>query len=65
MGKQINLGCHGHGFAWPCGPLSAKPCPRKAVGMAPNLKNQLARLRRLPIYCPHGLKSSPDMTLIK
>src|SRR6187402_3410131 len=29
-------GCHAHGFAWACERESrGKPCPRKAVGMAP------------------------------
>src|SRR5258708_1970293 len=31
-----SVGCHAHGFAWAgCG-LIRNPCPRKAVGMAPD-----------------------------
>src|SRR5262245_30052894 len=34
VAREIRGVCHAHGFAWAWG--RRRPCPRKAVGMAPN-----------------------------
>ncbi len=40
--RMCDAGCHAHGFAWACeqrnGTHLSKPCPRKAVDIAPDTR---------------------------
>src|SRR5947207_1604334 len=49
-------GCHGHRSEWPCGETGDFSCPRRAVGMAPNVSATIFEAK-----LPKGAESTGDV----